>query len=119
MRKSIEQKEKEARILRLKEVVQELGLSQNEICNRINIKQPYFSAVVNGKKTLSAELASKISNAFGISANWLLYGEGQKYAPGEAGELQKKNQLQKIAAIRETINAALKQLQELENEVNK
>lgn len=104
---------------RLKNLIKELGISQGNFAASINLTQNAISLVCTQKRNLSEGLAFRIGQKYGINPQWLLFGEGQKYASGEAGELQKKNQLKQIAALRQTIQEALNQLDELEAEVTK
>lgn len=104
---------------RLKSIISELGITQTQFSECLEVTQEGISQICRGLRGVSANLASKIGLKYGINPQWLLFGEGQKYASGEAGELQKKNQLKQIAAIRQTVSQLLNQLDQLEEEVTK
>ena len=106
-------------INRLKSLISELGTSQGKFASSLGVSDNAISFICTGKTNLSEGMAAKIGLKYGINPQWLLFGEGQKYASTEIGQLQRQNQLQKIAAIRQTIQAALDQLDELEAEVTK
>jgi plasmid maintenance system antidote protein VapI len=119
MRKSDEQKQAEAVSKRLKELIEELGVNQTEFAAAIGTTQNTINAYFTNRRQLTEGMAAKIGLKYGINPHWLISGEGEKYASGEVGELQRQNQLKQIAALRATIKTALEQLEDLENEVRK
>lgn len=50
----------------------DLDLKQEEIVERLKVSLEHLSAVLNNKAPLSAELAAKIEEEFGISADVLM-----------------------------------------------
>lgn len=119
MRKSDEQKQAEAVSKRLKELVEELGVNQTEFAAAIGTTQNTINAYFTNRRQLTEGMAAKIGLKYGINPQWLLFGEGQKYASTEIGQLQRQNQLKQIAALRATIQQLSQQLDDLENEVRK
>lgn len=118
-------KEKEKKALqaaqaeRLKNLISELGITQTQFSECLEVTQEGISQICRGLRGVSANLAAKIGLKYGINPQWLLFGEGQKYASTEIGQLQRQNQLKQIASIRETIQQLTQQLDDLENEVRK
>lgn len=104
---------------RLKSIISELGITQTQFSECLEVTQEGISQICRGLRGVSANLASKIGLKYGINPNWLLYGEGQKYNETGTGQLQRQNQLKRIAAIRETVSQLLNQLDQLEEEVTK
>lgn len=65
--------------LRIKELIKEMGVSQNEFASRIGTDSSNFSKMVNGKLTMSSVLTNKIIVELGVSKEWLLEGKGKKF----------------------------------------
>ena len=55
----------------------ERGITQKEFAKMLGIQASHLSEVLNGKRSLSAELAVKIQNAIGIPAEILLSAQAQ------------------------------------------
>ena len=73
------------------------GLSQREIADSMGVSPAYINAVLCGRKAIGKKVAEKISNLYGLSASWLLTGEGemlnQPLSEKEATEKEKPNGL--------------------------
>lgn len=65
--------------IRIKELIKEMGISQNEFASRIGTDCSNFSKQINGKLAISRVLTNKIIVELGISKEWLLEGKGEKY----------------------------------------
>ncbi|MEG1574371.1 MAG: S24 family peptidase [Bacteroidales bacterium] len=65
--------------LRIKDLIKEMGISQNEFADRINTDRSNFSKQINGKLPVGRVLTNKIVVELGISKDWLLEGKGEKY----------------------------------------
>ncbi len=61
----------------VKPELQERGISQKDFAKILDIQASHLSEVLNGKRSLSAELAVKIQNAIGIPAEILLSAQAQ------------------------------------------
>ena len=61
----------------VKPELQERGISQKDFAKMLDIQASHLSEVLNGKRSLSAELAVKIQNAIGIPAEILLSAQAQ------------------------------------------
>lgn len=46
--------------------IEELGITQKELAERINVKPPHISQIVKGKENLTLETISKLESALGI-----------------------------------------------------
>ncbi|WP_455505486.1 helix-turn-helix domain-containing protein, partial [Coprobacter sp.] len=66
-------------ILRLREQIKEMGISQNEFADRISIDRSNFSKHINGKLPISDSLINKIVVNLGLSKEWITSGKGEKY----------------------------------------
>lgn len=56
------------------------GLSQREIADTMGVSSAYINAVLCGRKMIGKKVAEKFSNLYGLSASWLLTGEGEMIA---------------------------------------
>lgn len=56
------------------------GLSQREIADTMGVSPAYINAVLCGRKMIGKKVAEKFSNLYGLSASWLLTGEGEMLA---------------------------------------
>ena len=59
---------------RLKQFRNAYKMSQNQLAKQIGYTRAHISAIEKGLDRPSKQMADKIENEFGISANWLLYG---------------------------------------------
>jgi len=64
---------------RLKQIREELGISQTDFANRIGMKQPYLSALEAGKNEVTAKIISLLVEHFQVSADWLITGKSKKF----------------------------------------
>ena len=55
-------------------------LTQEDIAERLGVTQVYVSGLLNGKRAFGKKQAAKWQDLFGISAVWLLTGEGDMMA---------------------------------------
>ena len=65
--------------LRIKELIKEMGISQNEFASRIGTDCSNFSKQINGKLAITSVLTNKIIVELGVSKEWLIEGKGEKY----------------------------------------
>ena len=113
-RKSTEQKEKEARVIRLKELIANYNMTQAAFAASLDMKPTELSGIINGRRNLTEFIANKIALTYGISPKWLLHGEGDKYNPTAPTEESKQSEQQKlIADIEGTISTLTAQLLQL------
>lgn len=63
---------------RLKELREDLGLTQKEIADQLGYNQSYYSQIERGDKGMTSKLTTKLFVLFGVSSDWLLNGIGNK-----------------------------------------
>lgn len=66
---------------RIAELIRELGLRQTEFARRLNLSQPFVSALCSGAKTPSERTVYDICREFNVSEHWLRTGEGEMFRP--------------------------------------
>lgn len=62
---------------KLKKYFSGIGYSQTDIANKLGTTQAYVSLMINGNVAFGKKAAHKWQELFGISAAWLLTGEGE------------------------------------------
>lgn len=70
-------KDKEKFCEELKDFFKSQGITQQEIANRCHTQQQYVNSLLNGKKSFGKKAADLWAETFGLSASWLLTGEGE------------------------------------------
>lgn len=114
MRKSTEKKDSEARALRLQEVITNCGMTQTAFASSLDMKPNEINAIIKGRRNLTKAITTRIELKYGISSDWLLTGEGDKYAEFSPNENLKQSEQQKlIEDIEETISTLQTQLKQL------
>lgn len=68
---------------RLKAFRKYLGLTQNDVADRLHIRQTHVSAMENGTKNITDRTISYICREFSISEEWLRTGSGNMRIPVE------------------------------------
>ena len=63
-------------ILRIRELIKILGVTQNDFADKISTDRSNFSKHINGKLPISESLINKIVVGLGVSKVWLKTGEG-------------------------------------------
>ena len=91
----------DARITRIKQLMQSMGLKQAAFAERIGVDASNFSKHLNGKLPLSENLYNKIVVAVGASKEWLMSGEGDMWKT-----LPAVNQLPTVTVPAEVISQA-------------
>ena len=70
---------------RIRLILNERQMRQKELANMIKVTESYISNIVQGKrKNILKALALLIEQTCGYSAQWVLTGEGERYASGAA-----------------------------------
>lgn len=59
------------------------GIAQTDIAITLNVSKQYVNDVLNGRATIGKGLASRLSEAYGLSPAWLLTGEGEMLKGGK------------------------------------
>lgn len=65
---------------RLKEYFDNKGITQSEIAEKLGVSKAYVNALFTGKRAFGKKQAEAWVNLFGLSASWLLTGEGEMLA---------------------------------------
>ena len=55
------------------------GLSQKDVAEAMNVSTSFINAILNNRKAIGKKVADKLSNLYGLSASWLLTGEGEMF----------------------------------------
>ena len=74
---------------RLKQLLEELNLSQRQFSRKINLDPGYFSRIVQGKVHPPDRILLLIENVFHINKNWLERGEGPIFADDGSSTIKK------------------------------
>ena len=61
---------------KLKEYFENKGVTQSEIAEKLGVSKAYVNALFTGKRAFGKKQAEAWVNLFGLSASWLLTGEG-------------------------------------------
>ena len=72
---------------RLKEIRKELRLNQNEMAEKLGIKQSYYSAMERGAKPISRATTGILFHTLKVSPDWFLKGNGTIFS--DAGDSAK------------------------------
>lgn len=70
-------------IKRLSDLLRALNLSQNQFAMQLGVSQPNFNQIMNGKRAFGKNLQRRVVAEFGVSSQWLLTGEGEKFRKPE------------------------------------
>lgn len=73
---------------RMKQLIDELGLTQKKFGEAIGMSPQNIGAYISGRRKLSEGLAARISVTYGVSADWILTGQGEKFASSSDSELK-------------------------------
>ena len=74
---------------RIKLLIKELGLTQNEFGEKIGLKKSAISQIENGSTSSNPRIVQLICTAFNISEKWLTEGKGDMYTSDEEAILDK------------------------------
>lgn len=77
--------ENDDKILRIKQLIDNLGITQSEFAKRITIDASNFSKHLTGKLPISDSLINKIVVELGVSKEWLCSGSGLMYGAAGTG----------------------------------
>lgn len=67
----------------LKRYFREKHIAQTDIASTLSVKKQYVNDVLNGRAPIGKGLASRLSEAYGLSSAWLLTGEGEMLKDGK------------------------------------
>ena len=63
---------------RLRQARDELGLKQKDMARELGISAQYLGMMERGDQPLSEPVAMKMENLYGYSAEWILFGKGER-----------------------------------------
>ncbi|MGQ0286409.1 helix-turn-helix domain-containing protein [Pasteurellaceae bacterium 22721_9_1] len=69
---------------RLKDIIESQSLSIKAFADKTEIPYRSVQSYLLGERSPSAEILIKVTECFGINANWLLLGEGEMFAKNTA-----------------------------------
>lgn len=75
--------ENEAKIERIKTLMENFGVTQSEFAKRISIDASNFSKHLTGKLPVSDSLINRIVADLGVSKEWLCTGKGHMFRPSD------------------------------------
>ena len=67
---------------KMKQYFRSQGIAQTEIAVALNISKQYVNNIFSGRAPIGKGLASRLSEAYGLSPAWLLTGEGEMLKGG-------------------------------------
>jgi len=73
------------RLVRLRKF---LGLKQAELADRLDITQSYVSGLEKGHRELSSNVLTALREAFNVSTDWLMTGQGDMILPSEGNPVR-------------------------------
>lgn len=82
---------------RLKEFLEKKEIEQKTVAIAMNVSAPYINALCTGKTGIGKKTAARLQELYGVSAAWLLTGEGNMIADGEQYD-------EELRPIRSTVN---------------
>ena len=65
---------------RLKYYLESEGITQSEVADYLGMAKQYVNAICQCRKNVSKKTAARLQEGFGVSAAWLLTGDGEMYA---------------------------------------
>lgn len=75
--------DKEEKLRKLRKWLEEHGLTQQDVADRLGISAPYVNALLTGKREFGKKMAAKWYNHFGLLPPYLMLGEGPMTAADE------------------------------------
>lgn len=79
MERNVFDNSREAKAKRLKRLIDDHAISQNEIARRCVIQQGNLSKMLNGKQTITKKTLMKVCKVLNVSLDWLENGVGEMY----------------------------------------
>lgn len=74
----------------LKQLLQELQLSQRQFAQALCLDPGYFSRIIQGKTPLNSRLQLLIENTFNVNGEWLRTGEGRMFRTNADSAIKNK-----------------------------
>ena len=61
----------------LKKFFKDQNITQQQVADKLGTSQAYVNSILTGRNTIGRQTASRLAAAYGLSAAWLLTGEGE------------------------------------------
>lgn len=84
---------------RVKDARHRLGISQIDLSNQTGISKSYISNIEKGKNEPSFNFIVKVSEAMGVSLDWLVFGKGLIFSSGSNMDGVSDQDIEIMAAI--------------------
>lgn len=94
---------------RIRKIRREKDLSGTEVAERLGISAQYYYNIERGKRSLSAEMASKLAKIFGVTTDYLL---GLNDEPQSKTSEKEKN----LSSLDENVYALARNFQDLDSD---
>lgn len=65
------------------------GITQEDIAQKLGVSQAYVSTLLSGKTKFGKKQANRFNELWGLSASWLLTGEGEMMAGDGSDEVSR------------------------------
>jgi transcriptional regulator with XRE-family HTH domain len=65
---------------RIKELRENLKITQQEMADRTDISKSFIGTVESGKQSISYDFLIKFCTTFNVSADWLIFGKGNMFS---------------------------------------
>lgn len=86
---------------RLKQIRKHFGLSQAQFARRINMSPGFISNAENGRCNMSENTIKDICSSFNVERDWLLYGKGEMFTPGnEKASVERESAGDRVRKVR-------------------
>ena len=105
---------------RLRELRKQLGFTQVEFAEKLNIKQGSYSDIERGKVGISAHLLKYLIIEYQVNPIWLYEGRGEKFLKdgGTAKENEFENKTELLRAYQKTIQIQQEYINSLKNQLH-
>ena len=61
----------------LKKFFKDQNITQQQVADKLGTSQAYVNSILTGRNPIGRQTASRLATAYGLSAAWLLTGEGE------------------------------------------
>lgn len=98
----------------LREYFNSQGITQREVAEKLGVSPAYINKLFRGEKAFGKKTAQQFQTLFGLSAPWLLTGEGEmlKHAQTITGDGN-------VQVTGKTLDAALREVENAHNIISK
>ena len=83
------------------------GLTQEKTANALNIDQSYYGRIETGKRGCPVDLFVQLSDLFGVSLDYLIFGRSGSGLPDDAAVAQLKSDIKNLMEQLERFKTSL------------